>query len=108
MVFRSWFPLGPPEIKVNLTVPPFDINEGNTSRMECVAKLNPPHHGGSFSWMLKGQPLRNGERVNIKSKYDPLGELHVSEMLLRNLSWKDGGRFYQIFFSFQILHINQV
>ena len=98
---NNHFPLfpnivGPPEIKINLTIPPFDINEGNTFRMECVADLNPPNHGGSFSWMLNGQPLRNGERVNIKSKYDPLGEVHVSEMLLRDVSWKDEGRFYQI------------
>ena len=65
--------------------------------MECVAKLNPPYRGGSFSWMLKGQPLRNGERVNIKSEYDPLGELHTSRFLLVDLTWRDSGNscFYQ-------------
>ena len=60
--------------------------------MECVADLNPPNRGGSFSWMLKGQPLRNGKRVNIKSEYDPLGELHTSRLMLKDLSWKDSGK----------------
>ena len=60
--------------------------------MECVAHLNPPNCGGSFSWMLKDQPLRNGERVNIKSEYDPLGELHTSRLLIVDLSWKDSGK----------------
>ena len=81
---------------MNFTVPPFDITEGNTSRMECVARLNPPTREGSFSWMLKDQSLSNGERVNIKSEYDPLGKLHTSRLLLKDLTWKDSGKVVSI------------
>ena len=77
---------------MNFTVLPFDINEGNMSRMECVARLNPPTSGGSFSWMLNDQSLSNGDRVEIKSDYDPLGKLHPSRLLLKDLSWKDSGK----------------
>ena len=86
---------------VNLTVPPLDIKEGDTLRMKCVARLIPPTSGGRFSWRLNSKPLSNGDRVNIQSTYDPLGDLHVSELLLLDLSWKDVGNYlsYHLFMS---------
>ena len=78
---------------VNLTVPPLDIKEGDTLRMKCVARLIPPTSGGSFSWTLNTKPLSNGDRVNIQSTYDPLGHLHLSELLLLDLLWKDDGKY---------------
>ena len=60
--------------------------------MDCAVLLNPPTTGGLFKWMLKGQTVRNGQRINIATKYDPLGRLYESKLTMRNSSWTDSGK----------------
>ena len=86
------FTTGPTDFTLKLIIRPDDIKEGNISVIECAVLVDPPTPGGLFKWMLKGQTVRNGQRINIVTKYDPLGRLHKSELTLKNSSWTDNGK----------------
>ena len=100
------FTAGPPDSTLNLTITPDDIKEGDISVIECAVLLDPPTPGGLFKWMLKGQTVRNGQRINIVTKYDPLGRLYESEWILKNSSWTDSGKTAKTVKAYDILQYN--
>ena len=46
------------QTSIVLTISPNDVNEGNTTVMECVVEKDPPSPAGTFVWTMKGDITR--------------------------------------------------
>ena len=84
---------------IALTISPNNISGANTTIMECIVQKDPPSPAGTFVWTLKGEVARNGQRIDIKTMYQPQSATSTSSLTLSDLSWRDtgkGGRWYSI------------
>ena len=84
------------QTSIVLTISPNDVNEGNTTVMECVVEKDPPSPAGTFVWTMKGDVTRNGLRIDIETTYEPQPPTSISRLKLTDSSWTDTGSSFSL------------
>ena len=80
------------DIEMNLRIKPQDLTEGKRCEVQCTALLNFPSTGGSFTWKMKDTVATNGDRIDIKTDYNPTDANYTSWLTLNKSSWTDNGK----------------